>query len=176
MSAREILLLGNPLLYASSQKLSASDGDAARAVAEDLHDTLMEFRRVHGFGRAIAAPQIGVFIRMVYMHVGEPCALLNPVLEPIGHDTMDIWDDCMSFPGLLVRVRRFRRCRLSYRDFDGREHQRVVEGDLAELLQHECDHLDGVLAVQRAIDDRSFALKAGGAPDAWPQSRGPFTF
>jgi peptide deformylase len=111
-------------------------------------------------GRAIAAPQIGIRRRLIYMHIGEPTVFINPVLIPAGAEQFEVWDDCMSFPDLLVKVLRYRRCRISYRDLDWNEHNRVVENDLSELLQHECDHLDGILAVDRAIDGRSFALKS----------------
>jgi peptide deformylase len=97
------------------------------------------------------------------MNIGEPRVMINPVLQPAGEEMMELWDDCMSFPGLLVKVRRFQACRLSYRDLQWIEHTQMLEGDLSELLQHECDHLDGVLAVQRAIDGTSFALKKPGS-------------
>ena len=72
----------------------------------------------------------------------------------------ELWDDCMSFPDLVVRVRRHRSCRICYRDLDWIEREWQLEGDLSELLQHETDHLDGILAVSRAIDGASFALRS----------------
>jgi peptide deformylase len=73
---------------------------------------------------------------------------------------MEVWDDCMCFPDLLVRVLRHRRIRLTFRDLDWKGRSLDLEGDLAELLQHEYDHLDGILAVSRAIDGKSFALRS----------------
>jgi len=73
---------------------------------------------------------------------------------------MTVWDDCMCFPDLLVRVERHRSCRITYRDREWKEHAMVLEGDLSELLQHECDHLDGILAVSQAVDKFAFALKS----------------
>ena len=70
-----------------------------------------------------------------------------------------VWDDCLCFPDLLVKVRRHRSCRIRYRDPHGHERERFLEDDLSELLQHEYDHLDGILAVSRAIDGRSLALR-----------------
>ena len=159
MAIQEVLQLGNPRLYATSKKVV--DGDMAEVVkvVADLHDTLMEFRRTHAFGRAIAAPQIGVDLRVVYMHLGEPFPMINPVVKPMGDDLIELWDDCMSFPGLMVKVRRHRRCRLTYWDLDGKKHSTVLEDGRSELLQHECDHLDGVLVVQRAVDTMSFAMR-----------------
>jgi peptide deformylase len=136
--------------------------DVARLgpVIQDLHDTLLDFRARYGAGRAIAAPQIGVMQRLVYLHVERPAVFLNPVLDRQSAETMELWDDCMCFPDLLVRVARHRTCRLTYRDLDWTEHRQVLEGDLSELLQHECDHLDGVLAVSRALGPRAFALRS----------------
>ncbi len=73
---------------------------------------------------------------------------------------MNVWDDCMSFPGLLVKVKRHQICTIEYFDKAGRKQQMRLEGDLSELLQHEYDHLDGILAVSRAIDPHSFALRS----------------
>ena len=73
---------------------------------------------------------------------------------------MTLWDDCMCFPDLLVKVQRYRSCKIIFRDIEWKEHAMLLEGDLSELLQHECDHLDGILAVSRAMDKFSFALKS----------------
>ena len=120
----------------------------------------MDFRRKYSAGRAIAAPQIGVMKRLVYMHIDEPVVFINPILGMKSEETMEVWDDCMCFPDLLVKVERHRGCRITYRDMNWREHSMMLEGDLSELLQHECDHLDGILAVSRAVDPYSFALRS----------------
>ena len=156
---RTILLLGNPALYEVSEPVTEEELPQLQGVVEDLHDTLMAFRRKYHAGRAIAAPQIGVRKRLLYMCIDHPVVFLNPVLEPLGTETMEVMDDCMSFPGLLVKVQRARRCRIRYRDMDWNEQEMVLEGDLSELLQHEYDHLDGILATMRAIDSRSYFLK-----------------
>lgn len=155
---KPILLLGNPKLYDVSVPVSAEDVGGILALVEDLHDTMMDFRTKYGRGRAIAAPQIGEMVRVVYMHIDEPVVFINPQLDLESKAMMEVWDDCMSFPELLVRVRRHETCRISYRDEGWKERQMDLAGDLSELLQHEVDHLDGVLAVQRAIDGKSYAL------------------
>ena len=138
-------------------------------VIRDLHDTMMDFRDRYGFGRAIAAPQIGVMKRVIYMNADEPTAIINPVLTPNRDETKEVWDDCMSFPDLLVRLERYAACRLEYRDAGWNRRVMELEGDLSELFQHECDHLDGILAVERAIDCRSFALR--GSTDRFPRRK-----
>ncbi|MBS6952997.1 MAG: peptide deformylase [Enterocloster asparagiformis] len=156
---REILLLGNPALYEISEEVREEELEAMAALQEDLHDTMMEFRRVYKAGRAIAAPQIGVKKRVLYMNVGEPVLLINPVMEFPDGETMEVMDDCMSFPGLLVKVDRYRRCRVRYKDRNWRDCLMEPEGDLSELLQHEYDHLDGILATMRARDNKAFYIK-----------------
>ena len=84
---------------------------------------------------------------------------LNPVLEPIGEAQMEVMDDCMSFPDLIVKVKRYQKCRITYRNLEWKEQVRIFEGDLSELIQHEYDHLDGILATMRAIDKKSFFCK-----------------
>jgi peptide deformylase len=168
MAVRDILQLGDPRLYRVCALVQPGEADALRPVVQDLHDTLLDFRARYGAGRAIAAPQIGVFKRLVYMHVGEPVVFLNPVLDQCSVEMMTLWDDCMSFPDLRVRVRRHRRCHITFRDLAWREHQWMLADDLSELLQHECDHLDGVLAVARAVDGQAFALSRVLQPSAGP--------
>lgn len=160
MAVRNILLLGNPLLNQPSEPVNKDEFPAAKAVSRDLHDTLMDFRARHGWGRAIAAPQISVLKRMVYLHVEQPWLIINPKLVGMSKETMELWDDCMSFPDLLVRVRRRRSFTLVYRNEQWAERTLAVEGVLSELLQHEIDHLDGVLAVSRAINGTSFGLRS----------------
>ncbi len=155
---REILRLGDPRLYEVSEIVSETERECLNAWVCDLHDTLMEYRRVHGAGRAIAAPQIGLKKRLLYMHTDKPCVFINPVLRFPDDETYELMDDCMSFPGLLVRVRRYKRCVISYLNADFLPCEMALEGDLAELLQHEYDHLDGILATMRAVDGKAFFL------------------
>lgn len=160
MAVREILLLGNPKLNIVCDPVDRSELDDIREFAADLHDTLMDFRKRHGVGRAIAAPQIEVMKRLVYMHIDTPTVFINPVLSDFSDDQFALWDDCMSFPDLLVKVMRHRTCRVTYRDLDWNEQSMILQDDHSELLQHECDHLDGILAVARAIDGTSFAYRS----------------
>jgi len=166
IEAAPVLELGHPALRAKCapvgplDALTASEraelaGDAAR-----LRATLAAFRAAHGFGRAIAAPQIGVLRRIVAMDLREadypnggrgPLLLYDPELTWQSPETFTLWDDCMSFPWLLVRVRRHISVSLRFRDDTGAERRwKRVSRALAELLQHELDHLDGVLALDRA--------------------------
>jgi len=160
MAIRDILLLGNPRLYEVSEAIQEEDLKHLPAVVSDLHDTLLEFRREYGAGRAIAACQIGFAKRLIYMFIDRPVVFVNPSLENISEEMMEVWDDCMCFPDLLVKVMRHKRCTIRFRDMSFKEQTMKLEGDLSDLLQHEYDHLDGILAVSRAISGRAFALRS----------------
>ena len=155
---REILKLGDPALYEKSVPIREEEMPLVATWAEDLHDTLMEYRRAHGAGRAIAAPQIGIKKRLLYMHIDRPYILVNPLLSFPDGETYELMDDCMSFPGLLVKVRRYKRAVISYLDENFVPQSMALEGDLSELLQHEYDHLDGILATMRAVDEKSLFM------------------
>ena len=156
---REILLLGNPALYEISEEVKEEELELLRPVFEDMFDCIRGIRRDYGFGRAIAAPQIGVKKRLICMLTDQPRVIINPTLEPVGDELMELWDDCMSFPKLLVRVRRCRRCILRYRDENWQPQDLLMEDGMSELIQHEYDHLNGILATMRAVDSKSFAMK-----------------
>jgi len=149
-----VLLLGEPGLRRVSDAVADVASPAFRDEARRLAATLAEFRRTHGFGRAISAPQIGVARRFIAVELGDgPGLVVNPEIVWASDERFTMWDDCMSFPGLLVRVAR--RASVTVRFRDERGDERVwerLDRPTSELLQHEIDHLDGVLAVDRAID------------------------
>jgi peptide deformylase len=153
-----VLLLGDPRLRVRSAEVERRDDAAFAALAA----TLDAFRKQHGFGRAISAPQIGVAQRFIAMNLGKGTFfLVNPVITARSEETFTMWDDCMSFPDLLVRVRRHASLSLEFADEEGRAQEwRDVDRAVAELLQHELDHLDGILAVDRALDRDSLVLRA----------------
>ena len=156
---RKILLLGDPRLYEVCAPVAPEEFPALQSAVTDLQDTHLDFRARTGFGRAIAAPQIGVMKRLIYLNAGTPTAIFNPGMEFPDDELMEVMDDCMSFPGLLVKVQRHRRCVLRYQDSEGKPRVMELEGDFSELLQHEYDHLDGILAVMRAVDEKSLFFK-----------------
>ncbi|MEY7999689.1 peptide deformylase [Clostridium sp. Mt-5] len=159
MAIREILLLGNKDLYKTSREISEDNIDKAKQIVRDLQDTMLDFREKYGFGRAIAAPQINELFRIIYMNFdGKSIAFINPKLEFYDNEKFKMWDDCMSFPGLEVELYRYKKCRIHYRDLQWKHCVMEAEGDLSELIQHEYDHLDGILAVQRALDNKSFRI------------------
>jgi peptide deformylase len=163
MPAKEILQLGNPTLWRPSLRIDDVTSADVQSVIRDLSDTLAGFREATGFGRGIAAPQVGVLKRVVFVRMqptGFTGALVNPEIVWASDARMELWDDCFSFPDLMVRVSRAAQVRVEYMDERGTKHSVHAEGDLSELLQHEIDHLDGILAVERAITSHAFATRA----------------
>ena len=160
MAVRQVMLLGNPQLYERSRMVREEEIEDIEPLIEDLHDTLMDFKKRFAVGRAIASPQIGVMKRLIYMHIDEPLVIINPTIDWKSRQMIEVWDDCMCFPDLLVKVLRHQRSRVIYRDLKWKETCMDLEGDLSELVQHEYDHLEGILAVSRAIDGKSLALRS----------------
>lgn len=159
MSVQSLLLLGNPILRQKSRTVESFSGEGLRQVADDLRDTLQDFRAGHGFGRGIAAPQIGVLQRVIFIKVDRPMPLVNPRIVRRSRKLMSLWDDCFSLPNILAKVRRNLAIEVQYRDLDGKRRHLRAEGALSELLQHEIDHLDGVLTIDRAIDSTHVVFK-----------------
>ncbi len=152
--AAKVLLLGDPGLRKVCRPVDDVSNADFRYDRDRLHATLKAFRTEHGFGRAISAPQIGVALRFIAVDLGDgPFTMIDPEITWRSAETFTMWDDCMSFPFLLVRVRRHRTISVRYRDDDGdiRVMDRLDQAT-SELLQHEIDHLDGILAVDHALD------------------------
>ncbi len=156
---KELLKLGDPRLYEISTPINLEELPQVNQWVQDLHDTLMDYRKTYGAGRAVAAPQIGIQKRLLYMYLDKPFVFINPVLTFPDEETYELMDDCMSFPGLMVKVRRYRRALIRYLDLNFQPRDMALEGDLSELLQHEYDHLDGILATMRAVDNKSLFLQ-----------------
>lgn len=156
---KELLKLGDPRLYEISEAITRDELPQVSRWVEDLHDTLMDYRATYGAGRAVAAPQIGIRKRLLYMYLDRAYVFINPVMTFPDEEVYELMDDCMSFPGLMVKVRRHRRALIRYLDLDFEPREMFLEGDLSELMQHEYDHLDGILATMRAVDNKSLYLQ-----------------
>lgn len=166
--------MGDPRLLRIAQPVQAFDTPALHALVADMFETMHAAN-----GAGLAAPQIGVDARLVIFgdafgqpnprYPNEPAVpqtvLLNPVLEPIGDELAEGWEGCLSVPGLRGVVPRYQRLR--YRGFDplGRPIEREVEGFHARVVQHECDHLDGILYPMRVRDFTRFGFTEVLFPD-----------
>ena len=150
-SVRHVRLLGDPVLRARCAVVSNPKSAAVKVVVDELRGALARLREKYHMGRALAAPQIGAPIRVVYAELGKPWVLINPEIVDVGTEDFLVWDDCFSCPDLMVRVQRAHRIKVRYQDQRGKTQTVDLEGEKAELMQHEIDHLDGVLTVDRPV-------------------------
>ena len=156
MGIEDILLLGDPRLYQLCEEVQKEDISHLEMWKMKMHHAMEDIRKTYGFGRAIAAPQLGIMKRLIYMNIDQPQLIINPVIHYKSDEMMELWDDCMSFPNLLVRVKRHKEIHMSFYNDQWKNIHWTLEGDLSELLQHEVDHLDGILCTMRAIDNQSY--------------------
>lgn len=164
MAVRHILRMGDPRLRQPAQTVTQADDPAIAALVQDLLDTM----RAHD-GAGLAAPQIGVPLRVVVFGVqANPrypqappvplTVLVNPCLTPLGEAMEDGWEGCLSVPGMRGWVPRHVRIRYRALDAEGRAVEGEAEGFHARVLQHECDHLDGILYPDRIVDRHRFGF------------------
>jgi peptide deformylase len=164
MAIRPVLRMGDPRLLEPSRPVERFDTPELHALIADMEETM---RALNGAG--LAAPQIGVGMRVVIFGVernprypdAEPVpytVLINPVLEPLGAEVEEGWEGCLSVPGMRGLVPRYRRLRYQGYDPYRRAIDRSVEGFHARVVQHECDHLDGILYPMRIADLRNFGF------------------
>jgi len=164
MAVRRVLRMGEPLLRQGAAAVTRFDAQLTALVA-DMDDTMRELN-----GAGIAAPQIGVSARVVifelkdnprYPHLAPVpyTVLVNPLVTPLGAEEDEGWEGCLSVPGLRGLVPRFRRLRYQGFDMQGAPIDRTVEGFHARVVQHEVDHLDGILFPQRVRDLRNFGFE-----------------
>ena len=157
--------MGHPLLRQVAEPVAVFDAAQMNELLADMEDTM---RALNGAG--IAAPQIGVSLRVVifemqenprYPHVAPIpfTVLINPRLEPLGDEMEEGWEGCLSVPGLRGVVPRYRRLRYSGLDAQGQSFESTVEGFHARVVQHEVDHLDGILFPQRVEDMTRFGFE-----------------
>jgi|SRR5579864_8123572 len=163
MPIRPILQLGDPRLREVCMPVADPTAREIRALVEDLADTLAHARATTGYGRAIAAPQLGVLQRVIFLKLpqAEPWPLVNPEIIDRSSEKIVVWDACLSFLSIFMQVERHREITVRYQNLDGERLEfRAGEGrNFSELLQHEMDHLDGILAIDRVVDVRTICTR-----------------
>ena len=165
---RDILRMGDPRLLRISEPVRDFGAPELRTLVDDMFETMHA-----ASGAGLAAPQIGVPLRVVIFGYADPSArnprypeadpvpqtiLINPVLEPLTDAIEEGWEGCLSVPGLRGVVPRVAKLRYSGYDLAGRRIERVAEGFHARVVQHECDHLDGILYPMRMRDFTRFGF------------------
>ena len=163
VAIRTILQLGDPGLRAVAARVADPTAPEIRSLVVDLADTLAHWRASTGYGRGIAAPQIGAARRVIFLQLpgAEPWPLVNPEITWHSEDKIVVWDACLSFLSIFMQVERHREIVVRYQDLQA-EWQEVRAGgerNLSELLQHEIDHLDGILPVDRITDIRTMCTR-----------------
>jgi len=163
MAIRAVRQLGDPALRQVCATVPDATAPEIRALVSDLSDTLAFWRDTTGYGRGIAAPQIGVAQRVIFLRLPgeEPWPLINPEIAERSAERIVVWDACLSFLSIFMEVERNRDITVRYQDLLG-EWQETRAGELrnlSELLQHEIDHLDGVLCIDRVTDVKTICTK-----------------
>ncbi len=163
MSVRTVLQLGDPGLRDVAKKVAEPTAPEIRMLVEDLADTLAFWWKSTGYGRGIAAPQIGANVRVIFLKLPgeEPWPLVNPEIIWRSAEKIVVWDACLSFLSIFMQVERHREITVRYQDLRGEWHEAHAseERNLSELLQHEIDHLDGILAVDRITDMKTMCTR-----------------
>lgn len=163
MAIRDILKMGNPDLLQVSEPIDFEKDDL-KTLIEDMKETMKA-----NDGAGLAAPQIGVFKRLVIFGFDTNdrypeadsvpfTVLINPVITPLSDDKENGWEGCLSVPGLRGVVPRFTHIKYEGYDADGKKFEREVEDFHARVVQHECDHLDGILYPMKIEDYRYFGF------------------
>lgn len=163
MPIRPLLQLGDPLLREECTRVADPATPAIANLIADLKDTLAHWRSATGYGRGIAAPQIGVLQRVIFLKLPgeEPWPLINPEIIQRSEEKIIVWDACLSFLSIFMQVERHREISVRYQNLHG-ETITVPAGEdrnLSELLQHEIDHLEGILAIDRIIDTKTICTR-----------------
>ena len=163
MPIRPVLQLGDPLLR---QKAVWVDDPAAPEIhylIRDMSDTLAHWRDTTGYGRGIAAPQLGELHRVIFLKLQgvEPWPLINPEITERSDEKIVVWDACLSFLSIFMQVERYRRISVRYQNLEGDtlEFEAGDDRNLSELVQHEIDHLDGILAIDRVVDMKTICTR-----------------
>jgi len=163
MPIRPILQLGDPLLRAKAAAVEDPSAREIRELIRDMADTLAHWRSTTGYGRGIAAPQLGVLQRVIFVKLpdAEPWPLINPEIIRRSEGKIIVWDGCLSFLSIFMQVERHREISVRYQDLNGEtlEFEAGDDRNLSELLQHEIDHLDGILAIDRVVDLKTICTR-----------------
>ena len=163
MAVRTVLQLGDPGLRKVAARVADPTSPGIRVLVQDLADTLAHWRASTGYGRGIAAPQIGATRRLIFLQLpgAEPWPLVNPEITWRSEEKIVVWDACLSFLSIFMQVERHREIVVQYQDLCGerKEVRASEERNLSELLQHEIDHLDGILAIDRITDMRTMCTR-----------------
>ncbi len=162
MSILKIAKLGHPVLLRKGTKIDNFATDSLKRAIYDMSETMIDYN-----GIGLAAPQVHLSKRIIIFRnpdIEEKekiqiTPLVNPVFKPLGDETEDDWEGCLSIPGMQGLVRRYKKISYYGFDIDGNKIENIAEGLHARVIQHEIDHLDGILYTSRLSDDKAFGFE-----------------
>ncbi len=160
MAIKEVLMLGNPKLRDESSHVTDFTKELSEII-EDLKDTLFYLQKEKKIGRALAAPQIGHMKKVVYYNCEDKeIIMVNPDIIWTSEETFEVWDSCYSFDlAFFVNITRHKSIKVNYQNIEGKEITQQFNDDLAELFQHEIDHLSGKLATDYLIGGKKIIMR-----------------
>ena len=162
MSILKIAKLGHPVLLKKTKKIIEFSSDSLKKIIYDMSETMIDYK-----GIGLAAPQVHLSKKIIIfrnpdieekskIHITP---LINPIFEPLSEEKEDDWEGCLSIPGMQGLVRRYKKISYSGYDIDGNKITNNVEGLHARVIQHEVDHLNGVLYTERLADKKAFGFE-----------------
>jgi len=159
MAIRRVFMIGNPILRKKSSDVKKRA--EAEKILGDLRDTLINLQKKKRIGRALAAPQIGYLKKVIYFNLHERSfAMVNPKIVWNSKRQFEVWDSCFSFDvSFFVKIKRHKKIRVEYRTAEGNPLIEEFGDDMSELVQHEVDHLHGILAIDHLRDSRKIILR-----------------
>lgn len=160
LAIKEVLMIGNPKLREQSSDVS-DFGENLTKIIQDLKDTLTHLQGTKEIGRALAAPQIGYMKKVIYYGLPEkPFIMVNPRITLKSEEKFWVWDSCFSFDvAFFVEILRHKKIKIKYQDEKGERMEKEFEKDMSELIQHETDHLQGILATDHLTDVKRIILR-----------------
>ena len=162
VSILKIARVGNPVLLKKYEEINEFSSNKLKKIIYDMSETMIDYN-----GIGLAAPQVHLSKRIIIFinpdieekEKIEVTPLINPTFKPLNDEKEDDWEGCLSIPGMQGLVRRYKKITYSGFDLDGREISRQVEGLHARVIQHEIDHLNGILYTYRLADQKAFGFE-----------------
>ncbi|HUT66266.1 MAG TPA: peptide deformylase [Spirochaetota bacterium] len=161
MAIRDVLQIGNPILRKKSAEVTGF-GPLLQKTLDDMRDTLTHLQKTKKIGRALAAPQISLLKRIIYIQTPDiTLYMINPEISYKSSEMFEVWDSCFSFDvSFFVKINRHKSIAVNFQDETGKNNSGRYSNGLSELLQHEIDHLDGILATDHLIDPKNIIMRS----------------
>jgi peptide deformylase len=160
MPVKEVILLGNPAIRENAKKIQSFDENLVSIIA-DVKDTLLFLQDTKKIGRALAAPQIGHMVDVIFFNLpSRSFIMINPEITWKSQELFEVWDSCFCFDvSFFIKIERYNQIKVKYQDESGNHIIEDFSGDLSELVQHEIDHLYGILATDHLKENKNIIMR-----------------